>query len=397
MMSTIRWRGGWLAALLILSASAVSAQERFRIDHFKVYDVAPVEVRLSVTLRGQFDRAPKEAFLDALTHLANPVRKDETPVLNAAAHLTFYRLHQEEREPERTVEFKNQFGEQEWVIGQPLFLLVPSLKDREATFFPGGLDHFKCYEVIEGKIRERSVKLTDQFKEEEAKVGQPRLFCVPVEKRAGDTISRINNPRAHLAFYDISPEKHEAAVWIQNQFGQAPLKVIQSAMIGVPSLKRAPEEVCIAFEDLPLGAQYTVGANLTDSGVTIHVRPFQWWNGQWTAGGHTEAGNLGQGGGSGQELWVNNVNLTFDLGGPISGLTMRFGEYGGNLNLMVNNDFQNFANFADINGATIGGVSVSVTNGLGNDQGTLTLNGNSDGFFTVGGQELVIDDVCFQG
>lgn len=95
-------------------------------------------------------------------------------------------------------------------------------------------------------------------------------------------------------------------------------------------------------------------------------------------------------------MWVNNVNLTFDFGGPISGLTMRFGEYGGNLNIMISNDFQNFGNFADINGSTIGGVDVSVVNGFGNDQGSLSLAGTSDGFFTVGGQELVIDEVCYQ-
>jgi hypothetical protein len=94
-----------------------------------------------------------------------------------------------------------------------------------------------------------------------------------------------------------------------------------------------------------------------------------------------------------QEMIVNNILLKFDFGGPVAGLALRFGEYGGNLNIDINGEFVNFENFADINGAVIGGVNVSVVNGLGNDQGTLTLLGTIESF-AIGGQELFIDDVC---
>ncbi|MEE8524447.1 MAG: hypothetical protein V3T72_10990, partial [Thermoanaerobaculia bacterium] len=71
-----------------------------------------------------------------------------------------------------------------------------------------------------------------------------------------------------------------------------------------------------------------------------------------------------------------------------------FGEFGGNLNIEINGDFQNFGDFADIDGMIIGGVQVAVTNGFGNDQGTLLLTGEIHSL-AIGGQELVIDHVCF--
>ncbi len=157
--------------------------------------------------------------------------------------------------------------------------------------------------------------------------------------------------------------------------------------------KPLPLPECVDFEDLSLGMRYGVGDVFVASGVQISASDFQWSGGGWTSGGFTEVGNAGHAGGSGQEMIVNNILLKFDFGGPVAGLSLRFGEYGGNLNIDVNGEFVNFGNFADINGAVIGGVNVSVVNGLGNDRGTLTLLGTIDSF-AIGGQELFIDDVC---
>jgi hypothetical protein len=79
----------------------------------------------------------------------------------------------------------------------------------------------------------------------------------------------------------------------------------------------------------------------------------------------------------------------------LSSLTFRFGEYGGNLNIEINGDFRNFQNFSDLNGLTIGGANVSVTNGFGNDIGEVTISGTIDSF-SIGGQELWVDDFCYQ-
>lgn len=151
---------------------------------------------------------------------------------------------------------------------------------------------------------------------------------------------------------------------------------------------------CIDFESPALGTSYNVGDVFTDSGATMTVGPFQWSNSNWTSGGHASIGNTGMAGGSGQELATNNVNV--DVGFPVTPnvIHVSFGEYGGNLNLEVNGDFQNFDNFASIHGTVIGGATVSVTNGFGNDEGTLMLTGEVHSF-ALGGQELVVDDICF--
>ena len=160
-----------------------------------------------------------------------------------------------------------------------------------------------------------------------------------------------------------------------------------------PTATLPPAPGCVHFDPPPLGSTFNVGDTLAEAGVHLTFGPFQWGNGQWTSSGFAEIGSAGLAGGMGKELMVNNILVSFDFGVPISSLSLRFGEYGGNLNIEINGDFRNFANFADINGATIGGSTVTVTNGLGNDTGTLEVSGTI-GAFSIGGQELWIDDVC---
>ena len=150
---------------------------------------------------------------------------------------------------------------------------------------------------------------------------------------------------------------------------------------------------CITFENQSLGKKYFVPDTFNDSGTKINVHPFQYETGALTSAGFAEIQDLGKAGGSGKEIFTNNVNLSFEFPFSVTGLSLCFGEYGGNLNIKINGEFLEFDNFNDINMSTIGGVSVSVTNGFGNDKGILTLVGEID-YFAVGGQELYIDDIC---
>lgn len=150
---------------------------------------------------------------------------------------------------------------------------------------------------------------------------------------------------------------------------------------------------CIDFEQQGLSTVYNVGDVFIESGVTITMRDFEWSSGTVTPAGHAEIVNSHLAGHAGQELAVNNINVSFKFGGSNEGVSLYFGEYGGNLNIRVDGDFRNFENFADINGAVIGGATVAVVNGNGNDMGSLELSGNVQDL-TVGGQELWIDHVC---
>lgn len=152
--------------------------------------------------------------------------------------------------------------------------------------------------------------------------------------------------------------------------------------------------ITLDFEDLVLGDQYYLGDTITTNGVDISVGDFQWGNGVWCSASSScnyamVDNGVMSGGGSRQDMEVNNVSLVFKFG-SINGLSLRFGEYGGNLNITINGVFQNFNAFSDIDGTTIGGVSISVVSS--GSLGTLTLSGVINSF-AIGGQELWIDDV----
>ena len=154
---------------------------------------------------------------------------------------------------------------------------------------------------------------------------------------------------------------------------------------------------CVTFDPLPMGAAYAVGTSFVEGIVTMEVQQFQWGNGGWTGLGFAQVESGGLAGGSGHELEVNNVNVDFDFGGPVSAVTLNYGEYGGNLNINLNGAFQNFQDFPAINGAAIGGANVAViANPVpGGMQGALELQGTIKSF-AIGGQELWIDDVCYK-
>jgi len=150
----------------------------------------------------------------------------------------------------------------------------------------------------------------------------------------------------------------------------------------------------VDFEDLTLGDVYHVGDTFVSSGVPITGQTFFWSAGGPTDNGYTEVENGGSAGGSGNELEINNINLAFNFGAAIAGLTIDFGEYGGNLNVDVNGDFRNFENFDEISGLIVGGVEVTATGpgAAGQGLGDLTFDGTINSF-AIGGQEFWIDNV----
>ncbi len=76
----------------------------------------------------------------------------------------------------------------------------------------------------------------------------------------------------------------------------------------------------------------------------------------------------------------------------VTGLSLSYGAFGGNLNLDINGDFRNIGSFEDINGELVGGAEVTVVESE-NGVGTLTITGSISSF-SIGGQELFIDNVC---
>ncbi len=152
---------------------------------------------------------------------------------------------------------------------------------------------------------------------------------------------------------------------------------------------------CLRFTDLTAGTRYNVGDTITTSRTDIQVEQFQWGNDVWTSDGRAEVDTRNYSRGSGKDLNSNNANLRFMFSYPLDKITLNFGELGGNNNIKVNDEFQNVQDLISLNSTTVGGVQVTV-NAVqqGNNwYGRMILEGNINNF-SIGGQELYLDDVC---
>lgn len=168
---------------------------------------------------------------------------------------------------------------------------------------------------------------------------------------------------------------------------------------------------CETFDSLPLGSQIIAYFLNPVPNNTWQPPNGDFWgakfvsaNGNSTDTGYARIVNRRRAGGSGHEVRVNNITLCFsaNFGQVLKHIKFAFGEFGGNLNLMINRQFVNFRNFKDIHGQIIGGVNVNVlSGGAGNDSGAVEFTGTINdqrwwGHLAIGGQELWIDDFCWE-
>ena len=151
------------------------------------------------------------------------------------------------------------------------------------------------------------------------------------------------------------------------------------------------------FDDLPLHFPWFVGDVFTSFGVQFHVDVFRTSSGTPITSGQVYADNLLMACGDRQDLMTNNANVhvLFPCG-PARDVGWNFGEYGGNINLMINGDYRNVDDYQALNGLIVGGVRVHVVHGgFGNDCGRVELHGVVDKMM-VGGQEHWVDCLNFR-
>jgi hypothetical protein len=214
----------------------VTAKE-LRLDYFKIYDVEDRRAEGKVLLNGQFDRREQPVQLALREFFANPVSKNGEPLYDKNAHLAWYPGLQS-REPIRRVVRQNQFGKIQIWIGTGSGLLVPTQKVERGSKFPEALDHYKIYPVVDGgKTLDLGLKLIDQFGTDKAKLRAPGFLAVPVAKRHSGKVYPIQDDRAHLLVFDITPHDFEKKVQLQNQVANDSVVVVRSVMLATPSIK----------------------------------------------------------------------------------------------------------------------------------------------------------------
>lgn len=149
----------------------------------------------------------------------------------------------------------------------------------------------------------------------------------------------------------------------------------------------------VTFESLQAGSQFAVGAQLSDAGVMMKVEPFFFSSGDIFTGGGVYISREELAGGSGLELGYNNANVSFETPPGTRTIRLRFGEYGGNVNLTINGELANVDDLQDLHGRTVGGARIAVA-GTAGEEGILAFEGEIESF-SIGGQELFIDEVEF--
>ncbi len=165
------------------------------------------------------------------------------------------------------------------------------------------------------------------------------------------------------------------------------------------SFANAVTTTCMNYGQFPLGAEYSVGTDLTYGDIYSELVAFQWIDGQWDYNGYAEItnGNLAQG--NGKEVMLNNINQRFIFNGdhPLTA-NFKYADWGGNVNLGVNGTLSNVEDFSELNGQIVNGVQIVVTRTdvVGGHYGTVALISVTSDIerFGFGGQEFFADEAC---
>ncbi|MCH2160681.1 MAG: hypothetical protein MK085_02285 [Phycisphaerales bacterium] len=167
------------------------------------------------------------------------------------------------------------------------------------------------------------------------------------------------------------------------------LFILTSSLITTAAAAQAPD-----WEDQTLGDTFFVGQNITASGIDVTFHCFDWAPpAGTTCNGQAVIDDRLLACGSGYDLNLNNINVRMNFAGsgmPQTDLTLLYGEYGGNVNLRVNGDARNVANFSDLHGTVVGGTTILVNTFPGSSCGEILFQGLTNDLL-VGGQELWID------
>ncbi len=218
----------------------------FLLDHFKFWRVTADDFSITVGVN-EPGQQPFGVHLGKPEYLGNPALKnhDQQPastIKNHELHYVAYPIIQSEanRPP---IEVLNQFtnGRERWVLGRPVWLLVPASKAIEgnpAEQPPRG-EHFLCFDVINSPVFGR-VTIQDQFdlrreKFEDITPLRPTHFGVPVQKHHNGPTPPVKHRRTGLAFYPIPLDRYGIDVKTRDQFREQSLRVKFSEYLAVPS------------------------------------------------------------------------------------------------------------------------------------------------------------------
>jgi hypothetical protein len=208
-------------------------------NHYKTWWIEPQSIPpTTVFVKDQF--MEDSLTLTGLEYLSNPVEKvvqNETfNIVSPNDHLTWYRAVG--RDTLIRVGYVNQFDSVTYDIGPVEWLLVPTQKEPHDP--PVGLDHYKCYRIIDPQPYDINFTLQDQFDPipEEIMSISPMYFCTPCQKNHEPMFDTITH---YVAYQIVPPNISSESRLTWDQFGEHFVQVLNSEMLLVPSKKWIPQ------------------------------------------------------------------------------------------------------------------------------------------------------------
>lgn len=261
----------------ILACLASATCRKTKLEHFKFYEVPPRPFLSTdqIHLQGQMETTPVRAGIIEMTHFGNPVQKawltrtptpsdeqppeppdeDEVPpptptfprLENPSHHLTWYKLN--EKGGTYYVGVTDQFGRKDIIFADPVAMLVPARKHDVGGAAPKGLNHFKCYNIIQKRgASPEPVILRDQFDRPNVDVNVAEnleFLCMPVTKLRDDKWTPKGSNRDgfdHLLIYRLGErEPYGQKKTVTDQiFANNALAGFRSHYLAVPAKKGFP-------------------------------------------------------------------------------------------------------------------------------------------------------------
>lgn len=217
----------------------------FNLDHFKFWSVEAGDFGITVGVN-EPGQPPFGVRLGKPEYLGNPALKNHDPqpastIKNHELHYVGYPIIDSEAN-RPSIDVLNQFtsGSERWVLGRPVWLLVPASKAIDGSpAEPSPGEHFLCFDVTHSPVHGR-VTIQDQFdvrrdKVEDITPTRPTHFAVPVQKHHHSTTPPVQDRTTGLALYPIPLDRYSIDVRTRDQFRDQPLRVKFSEYLAVPS------------------------------------------------------------------------------------------------------------------------------------------------------------------
>jgi len=181
--------------------------------------------------------------IEARDQFAIQVNKDGKEIIDASAHLSWYKIKDMEHKlkfPTKII-YKNQITNHKWAtltIEDLEAILLPAEKVEENSKFPEKLEHFLCYKVIKSSPFSKDVKLKGQLTDANPTAVGPLFFCVPCSKEGKE----IKNKEDHLIAYELYKtqkfaEKDIRTVNVKDQWWELPVTIKEQTYLLVPTKK----------------------------------------------------------------------------------------------------------------------------------------------------------------